>query len=107
MIMACTIILVAGAFSTGTWTRDLPMTDPQAYITELRRTGQNLIGLGAASCTEIAALVSFLDQAALAYPALSVFATLSSHAPTFEYCSPMLNDARDDVDWVRVKGVNF
>ena len=46
--------------------------------------------------------MAFLDVAAKRYPALSIFASLSSHAPAFEYCAHMLNDLGDDVDWTRV-----
>ena len=31
-----------------------------------------------------------------------MFASLSSHAPAFEYCPHMLNDLGDDVNWTRV-----
>ena len=51
---------------------------------------------------KVASFVAFLDAAAQHYPSLLVFASLSSHAPIFEYCSSMLNDGGDDVDWTRV-----
>ena len=41
-------------------------------------------------------------KAAQVHPELEVFASLSSHAPTFEYCPSMLNDEGNDVDWTRV-----
>eukprot|EP01045_Picozoa_sp_COSAG04_P026888 COSAG04_NODE_3825_length_2492_cov_2.320100_1_plen_719_part_10 len=99
----------------GTWMRYLPLLETThsaqapatpnitATLEALKQSNQRLFGLDASSCAALETLAGFADAARKGYPELRLFATLSSHAPIYEYCSEFVASHGDgnkiDVNW--------